>query len=389
MTITYRNYKKAILIQGDTKAIKDELQKNLIAKWNRSLNGWIISKRKRSDLEKLFAKLGVSATFVEEDDVPTSTEPDTKSTYPSQKKSRDSGETTDVPKRGKEIKYEDSDDGGYIVTGTDTIKIKSQLTAIGGRWSRIKQAWTIPKESRSKFLTLLLDYKRNRAMPVVPEDVDEEDSTFSVGKIPPSCAKLITKTDMKSVDSTIEKLNTFCKTLKANKVKDGKRDLLRLPKFVQCMFLHYAWMILSNRDRYPENVYLNAFLLFKLFRNEEMKGLNVYAKYRGASVENAYKKARDANKGMTKVAGRGEGGGGGGTRKTRTRKKYDKEFQKYESPEGELDPLYLYYTSLYNENRTSPLAITWLTEHGVFDGTKRERLIAKYKILKEKDKLRK
>ena len=70
----------------------------------------------------------------------------------------------------------------------------------------------------------------------------------------------------------------------------------------------------------------------------------------------------------------------------RSRKTYDKEFQKHDEPE-EGGPLYLFYTSLYEEKPSSRLAITWLTEYGVYDGKERSALVDKYKTLADKGKL--
>jgi hypothetical protein len=74
-------------------------------------------------------------------------------------------------------------------------------------------------------------------------------------------------------------------------------------------------------------------------------------------------------------------------RKREPPKVYDKEYQKIMAPTFELDPLYLYYTSLYSQKPKSPLAITWLTIHGVFDGNKRDKLVKQYEELKSSDKL--
>ena len=64
-------------------------------------------------------------------------------------------------------------------------------------------------------------------------------------------------------------------------------------------------------------------------------------------------------------------------------KKYDKEYQKYAEPESEIDPLYIYYTTLFQERPKSKLAITWLTEHGVFEDDQRDELVERYKKIKE------
>jgi hypothetical protein len=64
--------------------------------------------------------------------------------------------------------------------------------------------------------------------------------------------------------------------------------------------------------------------------------------------------------------------------------KYDKEYQKYPEPESQIDPLYIYYTSLFKEKPESKLAILWLTEHGIFEGDERDELVDEYKKIKSK-----
>jgi hypothetical protein len=68
--------------------------------------------------------------------------------------------------------------------------------------------------------------------------------------------------------------------------------------------------------------------------------------------------------------------------RSRVSKKYDKEYQKYVEPESEIDPLYIYYTTLFRERPKSKLAIVWLTEHGVFSDDQRDDLVEKYKKIK-------
>jgi len=73
-------------------------------------------------------------------------------------------------------------------------------------------------------------------------------------------------------------------------------------------------------------------------------------------------------------------------RATKAKIKYEKEYQKHEEPE-EGTSVYIYYTTLYEQKPKSVLAITWLTEHGVFEGKERKKLIEKYKKLDEKKKM--
>ena len=66
--------------------------------------------------------------------------------------------------------------------------------------------------------------------------------------------------------------------------------------------------------------------------------------------------------------------------------KYSKKYQKYKEIE-DTDPLYIFYYSCYKENPESRLAITWLSEHGIFSSSKRDELEKKYEKLKEQNLL--
>jgi hypothetical protein len=72
-------------------------------------------------------------------------------------------------------------------------------------------------------------------------------------------------------------------------------------------------------------------------------------------------------------------------RAPKTKKKYDKKYQKYEEPLPNSSQ-YTFYTSLYAEKGNSSLAITWLTEHGVFENNdpKRAELVRNYEELVKK-----
>lgn len=182
-----------------------------------------------------------------------------------------------------------------------------------------------------------------------------------------TCTKKYGK--VKENNTELKKVNAFCSLLSANKVKDSKEAFAQLPLAVQCLFLHYGWQILSKPSNYTKESYRTAFLLFKLFRSKEMKELLPYKKYlKLKTLDKYYKKA------LTKVRAQP-------TTKSRAPKtKYDKQYQRRPEPESDIDPLYLFYTSLYKENPKSPLAIVWLVEHGVYkEGSKtRKDLIAKY-----------
>jgi len=209
------------------------------------------------------------------------------------------------------------------------------------------------------------------------DESSEGESSEGEQEIPKNCQK---HPKIKNIPKSIQDISAFCELLQANKVKDSKEAFLKLPFMVQCMFLEYAWDILSNKSKHSPESYMSSFLLFKLFRGKDMKGEKIYSRYTNLkSLEAYYKKAKESKKKSPSTT----------TKKTspRVNKKYDKDFQKYEAPKSELDPLYIFYTSLYSQQPDSALAATWLTEHGVFDGSERKKLTKRYEKLKADGKL--
>jgi hypothetical protein len=180
---------------------------------------------------------------------------------------------------------------------------------------------------------------------------------------------------VKDIEKTIKDIESFCQNLKSNKVKNSKEIFSQLPKMVQCLLLHHAWEILAHKNKHSEESYLTAFYMFKLFRGKDMKTQEVYSRYdKMTTLEKFYKAAAKWSKKTPVNTGR-------------KKSNYDKEKQRYQQPEGDLDPLFIFYTSLYRQDPESNLAITWLTEHGVFEDEKRTELVKKYKKLEEKNRL--
>jgi hypothetical protein len=187
------------------------------------------------------------------------------------------------------------------------------------------------------------------------------------------------------IKKSITDVNTFCKSLQSNKVKNSQELFAKLPLSIQCLFLHHSWKILDKPDNYSEDSYRAAFYLFKLFRNKEMQKAKPYALYLTAKLEAKYKKALEWNRKEKSNEGKSSKEGKSKEKKI-GKKKYDKEYQKH--PEAETtDPLYIYYNSLYSENPNSRSAITWLTEYGLFEDEERTSLVKKYKKLLEKKQL--
>lgn len=276
------------------------------------------------------------------------------------------------------IQIDNYSERALVIRGEGTKDFISELKNIGAKWNRNLSGgpgWIISKKKENIVRGLFDDSNSKSISPV--KEIVETESNSSKEQIPKKCQQYSKKVNK----NTLENINNFCNLLTANKVKDSKKEFIKLPYIVQCMFLHYSWEILSHRKKYSDQSYINAFYLFKLFRGKEMKGKKIYNRYlKLKTLDTYYTKARDFNKKSNIVTG-------SSTISKSSRKKYDKQYQRYKSPEGELDPLFLYYTSLYSQKPNSPLAITWLTEHGVFDKKDRKSLIKKYEKLKSAGKL--
>jgi hypothetical protein len=159
---------------------------------------------------------------------------------------------------------------------------------------------------------------------------------------------------IKSPKKEIVKLGSFCKLLSTNKVKNSKEEFLELDQATQCLLLYYAHRILNSKLNVPDKIYRNAFYLFKLFRGKDMKEIKTYSLYKNQALESLYKKALEWNRENSSSSKSSPSS-------KRTKKVFTKKFQKYESKK-ELDPLYIYYTSLYAEKPKSQLAVTWLVD---------------------------
>lgn len=202
------------------------------------------------------------------------------------------------------------------------------------------------------------------------------------------------------IDAALEKIEKFCALLNANKVKDTKEAFLDFPQSIQCMFLAQGHDILTKKVAASDLAYRNAFYLFKLFRSKDMKALNSYSQGPGkfAATEIYYKKAYEwyklnssklssskstSSKSVSsKLSSSKSVSSKSKSVTTRTKKTYAKKYQKHEEPSSEVDPLYIYYTTLYDENPKSKLAVFWLAEHGIFEGADRENIEKRYEKLK-------
>ena len=182
----------------------------------------------------------------------------------------------------------------------------------------------------------------------------------------------------------INQIQDFCKEITKN--SDKSIDLfLNLPYSIQRIFAHHAYQIIMLEDgEYSHNTRKVSLNIIKILTNPKLSNQKIYEYYEDLTMglgENIVEEKLFSLGREKQVKKRSR------SKKPRNVKKYDKEGQRYEGPKNELDPKYLFYNSLYTQNPKSQLAITWLTERGVFDGKKRQELVKKYKVLKEKGEL--
>lgn len=247
---------------------------------------------------------------------------------------------------------------GILIKG-DTKDNKDELKSLGGRWNRSLGGWIFSKEKEFDLLKLsipcLTDYKK------------------------------LSKTDIQNIKVVCNKL-------------DYER-FSKLPDLVKCLFYNYSYLVYSNKDSFKDDQVNNAINILMYGKRLNDKIFQSYVKSRflsklGVQEEESEEETDDESEEepkkpvkSVKVKSKSASKSKSSTSKSRTpAKKYDKEGQRYASPEN-TDATYVFYTSMYEEDENSPLSITWLTEHGVFEGKKREKLLKKYKTLLEKGKL--
>lgn len=172
-----------------------------------------------------------------------------------------------------------------------------------------------------------------------------------------------------------EKLNkdmdTFCSTFKRNKLQEYQDAFLVLPPYVQCLFAYYCKMIFKRKNEGDSTITDKhiqiAIRLHNLFVKEKIKlrpeVVKIIDKFR---VDRSMaSKAREEIMASVK----------------KEKEVFVKPYQKKSSLQIS-DPLFRFYNSLYEEKPNSKLAITWLTEHGAFEGPKREDLVIRYRNTK-------
>jgi hypothetical protein len=210
---------------------------------------------------------------------------------------------------------------------------------------------------------------------------------------------------VESPKGNVESLQKFCGSLSRENVKESRKIFTELHPVAQKLFLDWAWEILSHKSKYPDGTYMVAYKIFRLFRGKEASSIPSYEKYSKMPMVNKlytyasqwkdqYKDSDDSNSKSIPRSSRASRASRSSrssptpraSRSSSSRasksKKYDKEYQRYDEPETEIDPLYIYYTTLFKERPKSKLAIVWLTEHGIFEGDERDDLVESYKKIK-------
>ena len=295
----------------------------------------------------------------------------------------------------KIINYSDK---SIVVVGDGTKTHKDSLKELGGKYNPNLSGgagWIFSKKATEKVQTFLESIGQDN-------EINSEDEVNEPGK---------------EVKRDISGLKNFCSSLSKENISEPRKAFTELDPVAQKLFLHWGWEILSHKSKYPEDTYIVAYKLFRLFRGKEGSSIPSYEKYsKMPLVDKIYSQASEWKKGYDKEstpreekdnsssseptpskpaasssrsrsrasrASRASTSSRSRSGSAKASKKYDKEYQKYAEPESEIDPLYIYYTTLFQERPKSKLAITWLTEHGVFEDDQRDELVERYKKIKE------
>lgn len=228
----------------------------------------------------------------------------------------------------------------------------------------------------------------------------------------------------------LENIKSFCKSLEKRDKEKSLTLFLKLNENTKIVFLKKCKEIINHEKEYDENTYKIAYKICKLFKKYEHKETDsselgkLYDNLKNWNDENVDgRESPNLAKGKIKIKLEGVGDdvaerleqkkrrrkksdkddneNEDGEKKEKKRKKiaidtrvsakrtkkakkmYEKKYQKYDEPTSDLDPLLLYYKSLYKEKSDSKVAVKWLTEHGVYDGSKRDKLLEKYERLKK------
>lgn len=284
------------------------------------------------------------------------------------------------------LKIIDYSDKSIAVVGEGTKTHKEDLLTLGGKYNRNLSGgagWIFSKKATDKVQEFLKSIGQST-------DINSNAEEESVS------------------EDSINLTTNFCSSLSRENITEARKVFTQMNLAAQKLFLHWGWEILSHRSKYPDDSYAVAYKLFRLFRGKEGSSVPSYEKYSKMPLVNkVYSQASEWFKGYSnktesapeeeeKVSSSRSRSRSTSSRsrstssrsrsrstsRVRVSKKYDKEYQKYAAPESEIDPLYIYYTTLFKERPKSKLAIVWLTEHGIFEDDQRDELVEKYKKIK-------
>lgn len=263
---------------------------------------------------------------------------------------------------GGDISIESYTDKSVVVRGQGTKLFRDKLKELGGRWNPKLTGgpgWIFSSKKREDLQALLFGEKKSVS-----------DNGFIPKPI--KCLKFFKKG--KDIEKEIKLIDQFCKKVHSEDTEGSVKYFLKLQLVTQCLFVENAWDIISDNVQYTEKSHQFSMSLFKMLNNPDIKKSEIYSRI---SEINKLHIGKTVKKTTVKERAKPRTSPG----------KYDKEGQRKPEPSGIDDPLYIFYTSLYKQKPKSPLAITWLTEHGVFDDSERRELLSKYKKLADKNLL--
>jgi len=154
-SLTVKPHKKAILVTGDTMAVKEKL-KSLGGSWNRPLQGWCFPATKSDALVELLRQDSANMVTVLDTEIadPAASqagEPATGGAAASESASSGGPQPSQNANASLTVKPHKK---AILVTG-DTMAVKEQLTSLGGSWNRPLQGWCFPGGRKDAVVELL------------------------------------------------------------------------------------------------------------------------------------------------------------------------------------------------------------------------------------------
>jgi len=315
----------------------------------------------------------------------------------------------------KLLKYSEK---SFVLVGDYTKNIKDDLVILGGIWNQnLKidnqpiKGWIFSNTNINSVRQLLktknisfIDIKTTISIDNIKELLREK------------CFYLYSEHD--DINNII---STFCAILDSYNPRDGNKDSLikliekfkKLPNYIQCIFKNISTSLDINSYQGDIQFRLKKliFLLYKLEQEvkeethveklvttEDVQESKVTKRTTSESEQESKlpkkkvtfeddqeSKTKTTSRSTSKTRSTSEQESKTKRTRTTSKTKYDKEGQT-RAEVDETDPLFLFYSSLYNERPESKMAITWLTQHGCFEDEERDELYEKYKNLSSSSK---